>query len=135
MDNPTFEYTKDARVIMLLAAQIARETGSTVITPEHILLGLLRNPDCGAMQTLRILGISLTTLRTQVEEHLPRTAALPESEEIVFSEETRAVMREAASEARSRRLTYIDTSLILLGLLLNALLPVSALLRQNGVRL
>ncbi len=135
MDNPTFEYTKDARVIMLLAAQIARETGSTVITPEHILLGLLRNPDCGAMQTLRILGISLTTLRTQVEEHLPRTAALPENEEIVFSEETRAVMREAASEARSRRLTYIDTSLILLGLLLNALLPVSALLRQNGVRL
>lgn len=138
MESPTLEYTKDARVIMLLAAQIAKETGQAFITPEHILLGLLRNPDAGAMRTLRILGIPLATLRARLEETLQQNAALDplaEGLEPVFSEDTRAVMREAAREARSRRLEYIDTSLILIGILLNALLPVSALLRQNGVRL
>lgn len=136
MENPSLEFTKDARVVMLLAAQIAREAGSTTITPEHILLGILRNPDCGAMQTLRILGLPVADLRTQVEERIPRSAtALPDGEDPIFSEDTNAIMQEAAREAKNRRLEYIDTSLILLGILLNALLPVSALLRMNGLRL
>ncbi|MCC6146049.1 MAG: hypothetical protein IT308_00620 [Anaerolineaceae bacterium] len=137
MENPPLEYTKDARVVMLLAEQIARENGSPVITPEHVLLGLLRNPDSGAMRTFRILGIPLTTLRGQVEELIRQSAgaSLPENQEIALSKDTRAVLHEAAGEARARRLSYMDTSLILLGMMLNALLPVSALLRQNGVRL
>ncbi|NPV76655.1 MAG: hypothetical protein HPY59_09820 [Anaerolineae bacterium] len=137
MDNPSLEFTKDARVIMLLAAQIAKENGSATITPEHILLGLLRNPESGAMQTLRILGIPLATLRAQVEERIRLDSPSPllPGQEPAISEDTRAILREAAGEARVRRLSYIDTSLILLGILLNALLPVSALLRQNGVRL
>lgn len=137
MENPSLEYTKDARVIMLLAAQIATENSSAEITPEHILLGLLRNPESGAMLTLRILGIPLATLRDQVEERI-RLASPPPlapGQEPMLNEESRAILREATGEARNRRLSYVDSSLILLGILLNALLPVSALLRQNGVRL
>jgi Zn-dependent protease len=139
MENPTIlDYTKDARVVMLLAAQLARDTGQPLVTPEHVLLGLLRNPDAGAMQTLRILGVPLTTVRSQVEERLSQMSTavpLTPGKEPPLSEETRAILREASGEARARRLTFIDSSLILVGILLNALLPVSAILRQNGVRL
>lgn len=135
MENQKPEYTKDARVVMLLAAQIARENGSAEITPEHILLGILRNPDGGAAQTLRILGVSLPTLRSQVEANLPHGDPLPEDAEPVFSSEAQAVLQETFREANARHLPYLDTNLILQGIMLNALLPVSALLRQNGVRL
>jgi Zn-dependent protease len=129
------EFTKDARVVLILAAQLASEEGFREVLPEHVLLGLLKTYDCGAVRAMRALGLPVEKMRQQVEEVLRRLQ--PVGAPLAnppYSDGTQAVLREAAKEAAFRRLGYVDTTLMLLGMLRHSNSEVSHILVQNGVR-
>lgn len=70
-----------ARQVMRLAGEDAKRLGHSYVGTEHILMGILREPDCAGAQTLTMLGGDLNKLYTDImcvfdsREYKPRSAA------------------------------------------------------------
>ena len=68
-----------ARQVMRLAGEDARRLGHSYVGTEHILMGILREPDCAGAQTLTALGGDLNKLYTDImcvfdsREYKPRS--------------------------------------------------------------
>lgn len=71
-----------ARQVMRLAAEDAKRLGHSYVGTEHILMGILREPDCAGAQTLTALGGDLNKLYTDImcvfdsREYKPRTSSV-----------------------------------------------------------
>ncbi|HEY0699550.1 MAG TPA: Clp protease N-terminal domain-containing protein [Micromonospora sp.] len=65
-------FTQRARDVVRRAQVEAVRLGPGPIGTEHLLLGLLADPDSLAVGVLRSAGIDCDRLRTQVEEQIPR---------------------------------------------------------------
>ena len=66
-------FTLQARRVLTRAAEIARHRGHESIGTEHLLLGLLSEPDGRAALALRSLGLDLDMARREVEDGLERS--------------------------------------------------------------
>jgi ATP-dependent Clp protease ATP-binding subunit ClpA len=73
-------FTKRARVIVVLAQEVARDARAQRITPEHLLASLLQDDESHAVQILRELGASTDRLSEVLGRRRPTTAGLDESE-------------------------------------------------------
>ena len=58
---------EDARVALTGPAREAVRRGSRTIAPEHLLLGILRDPSSGAVRTLRALGVDTDAIRARLD--------------------------------------------------------------------
>ena len=87
------------------------------IGTEHILLGLLHEGHGIAARVLESAGISLETVRQQVEEIIGRGRQAPPEGHISFTPRAKKVLELSLSEAMLLGHTHIGTEHILLGLL------------------
>jgi hypothetical protein len=62
-------FTPRSKKVLELALREMRELGKTYISPEHILLGLLREGEGVAAQVLKSLGVSYDEIRKQVPKN------------------------------------------------------------------
>jgi ATP-dependent Clp protease ATP-binding subunit ClpA len=76
--------SRAARTVITEAQAESRELRHNYLGVEHILLGLLREPDSAAAQTLRSLGVSMERVRERLleivgegEDALPAQVQLP----------------------------------------------------------
>ena len=109
-------FTERARKVVMVAQNEARSAGNEWIRPEHIVLGLLSEPDGFAAQSIRAQGVKLETVRQAV------TAALPPAAEkvpalIPFDPPARKALELTFREALRMGHNYIGTEHILLALL------------------
>jgi ATP-dependent Clp protease ATP-binding subunit ClpA len=111
-----------ARNVFSLAEKEARERNHSHIGTEHILLGLIRNGESIATKALESLGISLETVRQQVEGTIGQGRQAP-SPQIPLTAQASRVLDHSRREARQRNSAsgrqagYVGTEHILLGLL------------------
>jgi ATP-dependent Clp protease ATP-binding subunit ClpA len=73
-------FTKRARVVVVLAQEVARDARAQRITPAHLLASLLQDDARRAVQVLRDLGASTDRLSEVLGRERPITAGLDESE-------------------------------------------------------
>jgi ATP-dependent Clp protease ATP-binding subunit ClpA len=109
-------FTDRARRVVVLAQEEARTLNHNYIGTEHILLGLLREDEGVAAQALKALGISLETVRQQVEEIIGQGEQAP-SGHIPFTPRAKKVLELSLREALQLGHNYIGTEHILLGLI------------------
>lgn len=109
-------FTERGLRALALAQQEARRLSHDHAGTEHILLGLLRDGDGQAAETLRGLGIDLSALREQVEDILGRGRTEP-PEHIPYTPRARRVLDLAQWEATSMGHSQVGTEHLLLGLL------------------
>jgi hypothetical protein len=109
-------FTDRARRVVVLAQEEARMLDHNHIGTEHILLGLIHEGDGVAARALELLGISLETVRQQVEEIIGRGRRAP-SGHIPFTPRAKKVLELALREALQLDHHYIGTEHILLGLI------------------
>jgi ATP-dependent Clp protease ATP-binding subunit ClpC len=110
-------FTERARKVIILAKEEARRFNHDYIGTEHILLGLIREGEGVAAAVLQNMGMSLETIRLEVEKLVqpgPTTQILGD---IPFTPRAKKVLELAAEEARSLGHNYIGTEHILLGLI------------------
>lgn len=109
-------YTEKARRVIFFARYEASQYGSSVIAPEHLLLGLLRE-DRAAMH--RLVGrTDLTTeIRTEIDKAIKRGNRISTSVEVPLSAESKAILLFAGEEADRIGHRHIGTEHILLGIL------------------
>ncbi len=119
---------------MTLAQEEAQRFNHTNIGPEHILLGLVGEPESVAAKVLVNLGVSLNKVRSAVEFIVGR-GETPVKGEIGLSPGAKRVIELAIDEARYIGHNYIGTEHLLLGLLREGEGIASRVLDSLGVTL
>jgi ATP-dependent Clp protease ATP-binding subunit ClpA len=115
--NPMFErFTNRARHVVVLAQEEARRLQHNYIGTEHILLGLLGEPDGLACRVLDGFGMSLEGTREEVKA-IVGTGKSTVSGHIPFTPRAKKILELALREAVQLHHTYIGTEHILLGVI------------------
>ena len=109
-------FTDRARRVVVLSQEEARLLNHNYIGTEHILLGLIGERDGLAAKALESLGMSLESVRGEVEEIIGPGGKEP-SGHIPFTPRAKRVLELSLREALKLRHNYIGTEHILLGLL------------------
>jgi ATP-dependent Clp protease ATP-binding subunit ClpA len=109
-------FTDRARRVVVLAQEEARMLNHNYIGTEHILLGLIHEGEGVAARALESLGVSLETVRLQVEEIIGQGQQAP-SGHIPFTPRAKKVIELAGREAEDLGHSYIGTEHLLLGLI------------------
>jgi ATP-dependent Clp protease ATP-binding subunit ClpA len=108
-------FTDRARRVVVLAQEEARMLNHNYIGTEHILLGLIHEGEGVAARALEAMEVSLTEVRTLVEEIIGSGQTAPTGH-IPFTPRAKKVLELSLRESLQLGHTYIGTEHILLGL-------------------
>jgi hypothetical protein len=109
-------FTERARNVVMAAQNEARAANNDEIRPEHLLLGLLSEPDALAAASIVAQGVPLETVRQTVTATLPPAAdQVPDL--IPYDPRARKALELTFREALRMGHNYIGTEHILLALL------------------
>jgi ATP-dependent Clp protease ATP-binding subunit ClpC len=127
-------FTDRSRKVIVLAQEEARMLGHNYIGTEHILLGLVHEGEGVAARALDSLGISLDSVRREVQEIIGvgETAA---TGHIPFTPRAKKVLELALREALQFGHNYIGTEHILLGMIRQGEGVAAEVLEQLGAEL
>ena len=109
-------FTDRARRVIVLAQDEARMLNHNYIGTEHLLLGLIHEGEGVAAKALESLGISLESVRAQVEDIIGPGEQAPTGH-IPFTPRAKKVLELSMREALQLNHPYIGTEHILLGLI------------------
>jgi Clp amino terminal domain, pathogenicity island component len=109
-------FTRRARNVVIAAHDAARTAGNAEIRPEHLMLGLLTEPEGLAAKSIVAQGVALEAVRQTVTSTLPATAGhVPDL--IPHDPAARKALELTSREALRMGHNYIGTEHILLALL------------------
>ena len=129
-------YTERARRALFFSRAEVAEHGGTSIEPEHILLGLLRDPRGMISRVCTERKVSALALQEAIGQQVTRgDNRVPTSVEIPFSDATKRVLHYAADEADGLAHGHIGTEHLLLAVLREDRSAAAATLRSHGIKL
>ncbi|MCQ2754613.1 MAG: hypothetical protein MJ231_06160, partial [bacterium] len=99
-------FTPNAFLMMNNALQIAKELGSSVLTPEHIVLSILKTKTGLAYEIIKSLGIDEDNLTKEIVKPIEKRMS-----------ETLTIMKLAKEEARRIGRNVVGTEMFLLGII------------------
>lgn len=127
-------FTESARRVVLLGQEEALNSRANQVGTEHLLLGLVLEPEGLAAQILKNRGVTLIAVRLELGP--VETASLSHrSETPKLTPEAKRVLEVAADEARLLHHTYIGTEHLLLALLRARDSLGATILNQLGLKL
>ena len=109
-------FTDRARRVVVRAQEEARLLNHNYIGTEHLLLGVVHDAEGVAARSLRAIGVSLETVRAQVEEIIGHGQSTPTGH-IPFTPRAKKVLELSLREALQLGHNYIGTEHILLGII------------------
>jgi ATP-dependent Clp protease ATP-binding subunit ClpA len=126
------DFNEASRITLFYARSAVAELGGVVITPEHLLLGLLQaSPEA----VVRFLGPSdsIEVITQQVREKAPTGDRVSEGVNIPMSREADLVLRKAVEDTTTGPSKVVRPEHILLALLETNHGPAVDVLRKHGV--
>jgi hypothetical protein len=115
-DQGFSRFTPRARNAVMAAQNEAHAAGNDLITPAHLVLGLLSEPDGLAAKAIVAQGVPLETVRQTVTATLP-PAAQQVPPLVPFDQQAKKALELTFREALRLGHNYVGTEHILLGLL------------------
>ena len=128
------KFSERARRVLSLAQEEAQRFNHNYISTEHILLGLVREPDGVAAKVLGTLGVELNKVRSAVEFIIGR-GERSAAGEIGLTPRAKKVIELAVDEARRLNHHYIGTEHLLIGLMREGEGVAAGVLESLGVNL
>jgi len=110
-------FTERARKVIILGKEEAKRFNHDYIGTEHILLGLVREGEGVASAVLEKMGVSLESIRLEIEKLVQSGPATQIIGDLPFTPRAKKALELAAEEARSLGHNYIGTEHLLLGLI------------------
>ncbi len=115
-------FTQTARKAILAAHEEAERVRNELISTEHLLLGLLRQDECGAIDVLESLGVDLEQLAADVRKGIEPGTSEDLAGEVSFTVPVQRALQTSYAEARrlglDDRTQHIGTKHLLIGLAL-----------------
>jgi ATP-dependent Clp protease ATP-binding subunit ClpC len=129
-------YTEKARRVIFFARYEALQYGSQVISPEHILLGLMREDKTMSARFFPFRSaLTVDAIRREVESKIILREKMPQSAELHLAPETKRILALAREESERLRSRTIGTEHLLLGVLRQDNSIAAEILFAQGVRL
>jgi ATP-dependent Clp protease ATP-binding subunit ClpC len=128
-------YTEKARRVIFFARYEASQFGATAISPEHVLLGLMREDKTLSQRFLSGRHGGVEILRREVEGRTVLRERIPQTVELPLAIETKRVLMFAHEESERLQHRHIGTEHLLLGLLREERSMAAELLYERGLRL
>lgn len=130
-------FSERAKAALMIAQKEAKGYRHHSIGSEHLLLGLIEEPEGIAGKVLRELSLTSQEVRDELEQFitLGEGKKLPSNAILPYSYKARKVIQYATDEARKFQQTVVGTEHILLGLLRDESLLSSKLLENLDVNL
>jgi ATP-dependent Clp protease ATP-binding subunit ClpC len=126
--------TKRAQHILTADAQEeARRFNSDQLLPEHVVISLLKEGAGTACKALMFLRIDLLEFRHTIENQIPRMPGTLTFGDVPPSKRTKALLENAAEEARNQGNAYIGTEHLLFAAMREQDSPVQVYLNQRAV--
>jgi len=128
-------YTERSRRVIFFARYEALQYGSPVISPEHVLLGLLReDKTLSARYFPYTPTISPDKIRRDIEERIVVRDRMPQSSELHLSADTKRVLVIANEESRILKQRTVSPEHILLGIIRHSTSVAAEILSGYGLR-
>src|SRR5687767_6185907 len=128
-------YTERSRRVIFFARYEALQYGSPTISPEHILLGLLREDKTISARFLPFRNtLSVDSVRREVEERIVLRDRIPQSAELHLAPETKKILFYANEESRHLKNRHIGPEHLLLGIVREERSIAAEILLQYGLR-
>jgi len=124
-------FTEKARRILVLAQQEALELHSDHIGTEHLLIGLVGDPDSVASKVLESLNLNLNSIKARIVEKLIQNFS--ERSDVNYTPRAKKALELAVNEAKMLGHNYVGTEHILLGLMREGEGLASQMLRNFGI--
>lgn len=129
-------YTEKARRVIFFARYEALQYGSLVISPEHILLGLMREDKTMSARFFPFRSnLTVDAIRREVESRIVLREKMPQSAELHLAPETKRILALAREESERLRSRTIGTEHLLLGLMREERSIAAEILFDQGLRL
>lgn len=129
-------YTEKARRVIFFARYEALQYGSHNISPEHILLGLMREDKTLSARFFPFRNnLSVEVIRREVEERIVLRERIPQSAELHLAPETKRILAFANEESRHLQNRHIGPEHLLLGLVREERSIAAEILYHFGLRL
>ena len=127
-------YTEKARRVIFFARYEALQYGSQVISPEHILLGLMREDKTLSPRFFPFRNnLPVEAVRREVEERIVLRERIPQSAELHLSPETKKILVFASEEGKQMKSRHIGPEHLLLGLVREHTSIAAEILYQYGL--
>ncbi|MEP7076248.1 MAG: ATP-dependent Clp protease ATP-binding subunit, partial [Acidobacteriota bacterium] len=128
-------YSERSRRVIFFARYEALQYGSSVISPEHILLGLMREDKTIAARFIPLRHeLTVDKVRREIEDRIVVRDRMPQSSDLHLASETKRVLFYANEESRQLRSRLVAPEHILLGLVSDERSIAAEILLQHGVR-
>jgi ATP-dependent Clp protease ATP-binding subunit ClpC len=128
-------YTERSRRVIFFARYEALQYGSPVISPEHVLLGLLREDKALSARYFPYTPtISPDKIRRDIEERIVVRDRMPQSSELHLSADTKRVLVIANEESRLLKQRTVAPEHILLGIIRHSTSIAAEILAGFGLR-
>ncbi len=129
-------YTEKARRAIFFARYEALQYGSHVISPEHVLLGLIREDKTMSARFFPYrTSLTVEEIRRDIETRIVLRERIPQSAELHLAVETKKVLAFAKDESGKMQNRHIGTEHLLLGLLREERSVAAEILYSQGVSL
>jgi len=128
-------YTERSRRVIFFARYEALQYGSPVISPEHVLLGLLREDKTLSSRYFPYTPtISPDKIRRDIEERIVVRDRMPQSSELHLSADTKRVLVIANEESRLLKQRNVSPEHVLLGIIRHSTSIAAEVLASYGLR-
>lgn len=121
---------EDAQAVIYCAVQQARALGHAHVGSEHLLLGLLSNPQSMLAEALTELDVSFDAVRHEIQRLAGHAHVQPEK--LVLTMSARRTLEYSLLEARKHGAPYVRTEELLLGLMTDSSGPAAQVLEKLG---
>ncbi|MDQ3180133.1 MAG: ATP-dependent Clp protease ATP-binding subunit [Acidobacteriota bacterium] len=129
-------YTEKSRRVIFFARYEALQYGSHFISPEHILLGLVREDKTVSARFFPFRNsLTVEAVRREVEERIVMRERIPQSAELHLAPETKRILAFANEESRQLQNRHIGPEHLLLGIVREERSIAAEILYQYGLRL
>ncbi|HMS39786.1 MAG TPA: ATP-dependent Clp protease ATP-binding subunit [Pyrinomonadaceae bacterium] len=129
-------YTEKARRVVFFARYEALQYGSHYISPEHILLGLMREDKTLSARFFPFRNsLTVEAIRREVEERIVLRDRIPQSSELHLAPETKRILALANEESQRLKNRHIGPEHLLLGIVREERSIAAEILFHYGLRL
>src|SRR6056297_316082 len=129
------QFSQRVKDVLSYSKEEAVRLGNSHISVEHLILGLLREGEGKAIETLIVLGCELYELRVEVEKAIRKTSPAPvaDPESLPLLKSAERVLKLVYLEARAMQDKTIHTSHLLLAILKDENNHASKYLKDQGI--
>ncbi|MCA1594940.1 MAG: AAA family ATPase [Chloroflexi bacterium] len=127
-------FTERAKRVVIAAQEEAAHAGEPYVSPEHLLLGLVKENDSVATKVLERLGVAAARVRQEIERQIgARGYGRLNNNDVTLDPRMKRVLDFAYDEARQSNTNYIGTEHLLLGIIREGDGPAYRTLAKLGV--